>query len=69
MVTPEWPPTTGTSVDSGLELAMPDRKVAARVTSSVVTPNRRLGSYTPAFLKTSATIGTVEFTGFEMMPR
>lgn len=38
-------------------------KVLALTTSSVVTPKRRLGSYVPAFLKTSAAIGTVELTG------
>lgn len=30
--------------------------------SSVVTPKILLGLYTPAFLKTSEAIGTVEFT-------
>ncbi len=37
--------------------------VFARTTSRVVTPNRRLGSYTPAIFSTSAAMGTVEFTG------
>lgn len=41
-------------------------KVEARTTSSVVTPKMRFWSYTPCFLKTSATIGTMELTGFEM---
>jgi len=40
---------------------------AERTTSSVVTPNRRLGSYTPAAFSTDAAIGTVELTGLEMM--
>ena len=39
----------------------------ARTTSSVVTPSSFFGSYTPAALSTSAAIGTVELTGFEMM--
>ncbi|KAH3678320.1 hypothetical protein WICMUC_001601 [Wickerhamomyces mucosus] len=34
--------------------------------SKVVTPNSLLGLKTPCFLKTSATIATVEFTGFEI---
>ncbi len=38
-------------------------KVLARQTSSVVMPIRRRGSWTPAFLYTSAAMGTVEFTG------
>ena len=38
-------------------------KVLALTTSRVVTPKRRLGLYVPAFLNTSAAIGTVEFTG------
>src|ERR1700742_14268 len=37
-------------------------KRLARTTSRVVTPKRRLGLYTPRALKTSAVIGTVEFT-------
>lgn len=46
--------------------ATPDTNRAARTTSSVVTPKTRRGSNVPAFSKTEATIGTVEFTGFEM---
>jgi hypothetical protein len=42
------------------------RKVEARTMSRVVTPKRRFGSYTECFLRTSATMGTVEFTGLEM---
>lgn len=38
-------------------------KVEARTTSRVVTPNRRVGSKTPAFFKASAAMGSVEFTG------
>jgi hypothetical protein len=36
-------------------------------TSSVVTPSRRLGSYTPAALSTSEAMGTVLFTGLLMI--
>lgn len=43
-----------------------ERKREARTTSRVVTPKRRLGSKTPAFSRTEATIGTVELTGLEM---
>lgn len=43
-----------------------ERKRAARTTSRVVTPKMRRGSNWPAFLKVSATMGTVELTGFEM---
>merc|ERR1712042_2232 len=43
-------------------------KVFARTTSSVVTPNSLLGSYTLCFLNTSAAIGTVELTGLVMIP-
>lgn len=42
-------------------------KVLALTTSKVVTPSSLLLSYVPAALKISAAIGTVEFTGFEMM--
>lgn len=38
-------------------------KVLALTTSSIVTPRSRFGSKVPALLKTSAAIGTVEFTG------
>lgn len=37
--------------------------------SRVVTPNSLLGSYTPAFFKMPAAMGTVEFTGLEMTRR
>jgi len=39
----------------------------ARTTSRVVTPKSFLGLYTPCFLRTSAAMGTVEFTGLEIM--
>lgn len=42
-------------------------KVLALTTSSIVTPKTRFGSKTPAFLKTSAAIGTVELTGLLIM--
>jgi len=41
--------------------------VLARTTSSVVTPNSLFLLYTPAFLSTSAHMGTVELTGLLMM--
>lgn len=37
------------------------------IMSKVVTPHNFLGSYTFFFLRTSAAMGTVELTGFEMM--
>lgn len=40
----------------------------ARVQSRVVIPKSRRGSKTEFFLKTSATIGTVELTGLAMTP-
>jgi hypothetical protein len=41
-VTPEWPPTTGTTISGDLErsLLTSATKVDARTTSNVVTPNR-----------------------------
>lgn len=45
----------------------PATNAADRITSSVVTPNMRLGSKTPCFLKISQAIGTVELTGFVMI--
>jgi hypothetical protein len=40
-VTPEWPPTTGTTISDDLERSstVSATKVDARTTSSVVTPN------------------------------
>lgn len=58
--------TTVTRVSLGSVPWIPLKKVLARTTSKVVTPNNRLGSKTPAFLKTSAKMGTVELTGLEM---
>lgn len=65
MVAPLWPPITGTLKSLGLEpLPMAcAAKVEARTTSRVVTPNRRVGSKTPACFKASAAMGSVEFTG------
>ena len=42
-------------------------KALALTISRVVTPKILLGSYTPAFLKISEAMGTVELTGLEMM--
>mmetsp|Transcript_36749 Transcript_36749/g.55476 ORF Transcript_36749/g.55476 Transcript_36749/m.55476 type:complete len:222 (+) Transcript_36749:579-1244(+) len=67
MVVPAWPPTTGTLVERGSRPLASATKVRARQTSRVVTPNNLLGSKTPAAFKTSAAMGTVEFTGLEMM--
>jgi hypothetical protein len=67
MVCPEWPPMTGMvsleGFDSPVMLAT---KVSARTTSRVVTPKSFLASNTPAAFRTSAAMGTVEFTGLEM---
>uniref|UniRef100_A0A0A9EUG6 Pco104294 n=1 Tax=Arundo donax TaxID=35708 RepID=A0A0A9EUG6_ARUDO len=54
---------TGTLISLGSSPRTSPTKVFALTTSSVVTPRRRLGSYVPAFLKTSAAMGTVELTG------
>ena len=67
MVTPAWPPMTGTSTVRRSSPFFSATNVLARTMSSVVTPIRRRGSYTPAALSTSAAMGMVEFTGFEMM--
>ena len=40
-----------------------DRKVLARTTSSVVTPNSFFGLYDPTRFMISAAMGTVELTG------
>jgi hypothetical protein len=45
-----------------------DKNRAARTTSSVVTPNNRLGSNLPAFFNTSAAIGTVYSTRTRISP-
>ncbi len=68
MVTPECPPTTGTSISVGCLPFRAATKVLARITSSVETPNSRFLSYTPAFFSTSAAIATVVFTGLVMTP-
>lgn len=49
------------------EPSMPMEAMTAN--AAVYTLTHRFGSYTPAFLKTSATIGTVELTGLAMMSR
>lgn len=60
MVTPEWPPMTGTTVVSAAEPGTrPEVNWEARTTSRVVIPKSLLGSKVPAFLKTEPTIGTV----------
>lgn len=43
----------------------PGTDLNARIALEILT-TYRLGSYTPCFLKTSATMGTVELTGLEM---
>ena len=48
MVTPAWPPTTGTETASGAAPMAPATKVLARSTSSLVTPSSLRGSYVPA---------------------
>ena len=58
---------TGTSTSAGSTPAACPTNSHARTTSSVVTPKRRAGSRVPARRKTSAAMGTVELTGFEMM--
>ena len=40
IVTPEWPPTTGTTVSAGRVPARVERKAEERTTSRVVTPKR-----------------------------
>mmetsp|Transcript_9092 Transcript_9092/g.18826 ORF Transcript_9092/g.18826 Transcript_9092/m.18826 type:complete len:258 (+) Transcript_9092:820-1593(+) len=67
IVAPAWPPMTGTWTAPGGTPTASARKVLARTTSRWVTPSRRAGSYTPRAFSTSATMGTVEFTGLEMM--
>ena len=66
-VTPLWPPTTGTETFSAKDRSprISDTNVEAHTTSRVVMLKSLLGSNTPCFLNTSATIGTVELTGFE----
>eukprot|EP00959_Pyramimonas_sp_CCMP1952_P344380 7212839-Pyramimonas_sp.AAC.1 len=66
MVVPAWPPMTGTVTLPGGTPMASARKVLARTTSRCVTPRSLAGSYTLCRLSTSATMGTVEFTGLEM---
>ena len=67
-VTPLWSLNTGTETFSAKDRSprTSDTNVEAHMTSRVVTPKCLLGSNTPCFLSTSATISTVELTGFEM---
>mmetsp|Transcript_31268 Transcript_31268/g.79868 ORF Transcript_31268/g.79868 Transcript_31268/m.79868 type:complete len:205 (+) Transcript_31268:178-792(+) len=67
IVMPAWPPMTVTSMSLGCFPWLAAKKVFARHTSSVVTPHSLFLLYTPSFLSTSAAIGTVELTGFEMI--
>lgn len=48
MVTPAWPPTTGTARRSGRRPAASATNALARSTSSLVTPSSLRGSYVPA---------------------
>ena len=59
---PEWPPTTLMFSFAGSVFLISEIKREARTTSRVVTPKRRFGLYTPLAFKTSAVMGTVEFT-------
>ena len=67
IVTPAWPPTTGKSTAPASTPAASATNALARTTSSVVTPNSLRGSNTPAALRISAAMGTVELTGLEMI--
>mmetsp|Transcript_6947 Transcript_6947/g.15210 ORF Transcript_6947/g.15210 Transcript_6947/m.15210 type:complete len:204 (+) Transcript_6947:503-1114(+) len=67
MVMPACPPMTVTWTSDVERPWLAATKVLARHTSNVVTPSTFFGLYTPIFLRTSAAIGTVEFTGFEMI--
>ena len=68
MVTPEWPPITGTSTSPQFLPFSSATKVFERMMSSVVTPNNLFLSYTPAFFSTSAAMATVVLTGLVMIP-
>ena len=48
MVTPAWPPMTGTETASGAIPMASATNVFARSTSSFVTPSSLRGSYVPA---------------------
>lgn len=67
IVVPACPPTTGTSTSFRSKPFASATNVLARTTSNVVTPMSFFLSYTLAAFSTSAAIGTVEFTGLEMM--
>ena len=47
MVTPAWPPMTGTLTSAGLRPMASATKALARTTSSLVTPSSFRGSYVP----------------------
>ena len=66
IVTPLWPPITGTRTSRGSTPEIEAVKVDARTISSVVTPKSFFGSNTLYLFKTSAKIGTVELTGLEI---
>ncbi|EPY32646.1 malate dehydrogenase [Strigomonas culicis] len=68
MVSPLWPPITGTSTSTGAFPIASLTKVLARTRSSVVTPKSLRGSYAPAFFSASAATGTVLLTGLLMTP-
>ena len=59
---PLCPPMTVTGVSLGEASTILAKKRAARTTSSVVIPNRRLALKTPAFSRIAATMGTVKLT-------
>jgi hypothetical protein len=67
MVIPACPPITGTETSSTVQSWFSATKVLALTTSRVVTPNNLFLLYVPFFLSTSAKIGTVEFTGLEII--
>jgi hypothetical protein len=67
MVIPACPPITVTSTSLGSKPRLLATNVLARQTSRVVTPKSFLGSYVPAFFRTSAAMGTVELTGLLIM--
>lgn len=74
IVSPAWPPITGTVTSDtdflkccNSSFRKPYTKVSARTTSSFVTPKTFRGSNALYFFSTSTAMGTVEFTGFEIM--
>ena len=48
MVTPAWPPTTGTVTSTGSTRRISATNASARTTSSFVTPSSLSGLYVPA---------------------